>query len=71
MGLQVGIRPAVIQDYWAIAEVHSQSFYPSANRFVAPWLRLDRVLALKVLLMSLLSKSAFRNSRKWVLLKSA
>ena len=47
-GLQVGVRPAVMQDYWAIAEVHSQSFYPSANRFFAPWLRLDRVLALKV-----------------------
>ena len=47
-GLQVGIRPAAMQDYWAIAEVHSQSFYPSANRFFAPWLRLDRVLALKV-----------------------
>ena len=61
-GLQVGIRPAAMQDYWAIAEVHSQSFYPSANRFFAPWLRLDRVLALKVPL-SLPCQSCFERLR--------
>ena len=47
--LHVGIRPAVVKDYWAIAEVHAQSFYPSANPILAPLLRLDRVLALQVI----------------------
>lgn len=47
--LQVGIRPAAIRDYWAIAEVHAQSFYPSANWLFAQLLRLDRVFALQVM----------------------
>ncbi len=45
---QVGVRPAAVRDYWAIAEVHAQSFYPSANWLFAQLLRLDRVFALQV-----------------------
>ena len=47
--LQVGVRPAAIRDYWAIAELHVQSFYPSANWLFAKLLRLDRVFALQVM----------------------
>ena len=47
--MQVGVRPAAIRDYWAIAEVHAQSFYPSANWLFAQLLRLDRVFALQVM----------------------
>ena len=43
------MRPAAIRDYWAIAEVHAQSFYPSANWLFAQLLRLDRVFALQVM----------------------
>jgi hypothetical protein len=37
-----------VEDYFAIAEVHAQSFYPTANWFFGPLLRLDRVQALQV-----------------------
>ena len=39
----------MVQDYWAIAEVHAQSFYPTANWFFPPLLRIDRVVALQVM----------------------
>lgn len=39
----------MVQDYWAIAEVHAQSFYPTANWIFAPLLRIDRVVALQVM----------------------
>lgn len=45
----MGVRPATVNDYWAIAEVHAQSFYPKANWIFAPLLRIDRVFALQVL----------------------
>lgn len=44
----VAIRQASVEDYFAIAEVHAQSFYPTANWFFGPLLRLDRVQALQV-----------------------
>lgn len=46
--LDFAIRSAAVEDYWSIAEVHAQSFYPSANWLLGPLLRLDRVHALQV-----------------------
>lgn len=48
-GLQLAIRPAQVADFWALAEVHCTSFYPRAQWPFAPFLRLDRIVALKVL----------------------
>mmetsp|Transcript_29003 Transcript_29003/g.81689 ORF Transcript_29003/g.81689 Transcript_29003/m.81689 type:complete len:204 (-) Transcript_29003:724-1335(-) len=42
----VVIREAVTEDYWEIAEVHCQSFYPASEFPLAFFVRLDRVLAL-------------------------
>ena len=46
--LDFAVRSAAVEDYWSIAEVHAQSFYPSANWLLGPLLRLDRVHALQV-----------------------
>ena len=40
------IREAVADEYWEIAEVHCQSFYPRTEFPLAFFVRLDRVLAL-------------------------
>ncbi len=46
--LQYTTRMATTADFWAIAEVHAQSFYPTADWLFGPLLRLDRVCALQV-----------------------
>jgi hypothetical protein len=47
-GLQALVRPVQVSDFWALAEVHCTSFYPRARWPFAPFLRLDRVVALQV-----------------------
>ncbi|EIE26357.1 acyl-CoA N-acyltransferase [Coccomyxa subellipsoidea C-169] len=46
--LQYTTRMATTADFWAIAEVHAQSFYPTADWLFGPLLRLDRVCALQM-----------------------
>jgi hypothetical protein len=46
--LNYAVREATVTDYWAIAEVHAQSFFPSANWLLGPLVRLDRVAAIQV-----------------------
>ncbi|KAK9841751.1 hypothetical protein WJX81_000774 [Elliptochloris bilobata] len=47
-GLDVVIRNVEVEDFWALAEVHCQSFYPRARWPFAAFLRLDRVVAMQV-----------------------
>jgi len=59
-GLDALVRPVQVLDFWALAEVHCTSFYPRAQWPFAPFLRLDRVVALQVrahLLSSCLPRS--------------
>ncbi|CAL8466637.1 g6173 [Coccomyxa elongata] len=46
--VQYATRLATTADFWAIAEVHAQSFYPNADWLFGPLLRLDRVCALQM-----------------------
>lgn len=42
------IRSVTAADYWAVADVHCEAFYPKSGPFWAPLLRLDRVVGLQV-----------------------
>lgn len=42
------IRKASTADYWPISDMHCTAFYPRANGFWGPLLRIDRVLSLHV-----------------------
>ncbi|KAL4546288.1 hypothetical protein Ndes2526B_g05373 [Nannochloris sp. 'desiccata'] len=44
----VHIRPVSSSDYWAVADMHCSAFYPRANSFWGPILRLDRVMGLQI-----------------------
>lgn len=44
----VHIRPVSSSDYWAVADMHCSAFYPRANNFWGPVLRLDRVMGLQI-----------------------
>ncbi|KAL4516798.1 hypothetical protein Ndes2437B_g00905 [Nannochloris sp. 'desiccata'] len=44
----VHIRPVSSSDYWAVADMHCSAFYPRANSFWGPVLRLDRVMGLQI-----------------------
>ena len=46
-GLELIIRKVEVRDFWGLAEVHCQSFYPRAGWPFAAFLRLDRVVAMQ------------------------
>lgn len=42
------IRAVTPSDYWAVADMHCEAFYPRAGPLWGPMLRLDRVMALQI-----------------------
>ena len=56
----VHIRPVSSSDYWAVADMHCNAFYPRATQFWAPLLRLDRVMALQIGKVDTYSRDNYR-----------
>lgn len=45
-GIEYHVRPAQGHEFWPVADVHCEAFYPHESPLLAPLLRLDRVISM-------------------------